>query len=63
MGNPSAIRVHLVLFAIGAGAAVSGLPGARAAEYTLVPSPQTVHIGYFNAALKPVLTIDSGDTV
>ena len=63
MGNPSAIRVHLALFAIGAAAAVSGLPGARAAEYTLVPSPQTVHIGYFNAALKPVLTIDSGDTV
>jgi acetamidase/formamidase len=36
---------------------------ARAAEHTLMPSPQTVHIGYFNAALKPVLTIDSGDIV
>ena len=36
---------------------------AGAAEYTLMPSPQTVHIGYFSAALKPVLTIVSGDTV
>jgi acetamidase/formamidase len=38
-------------------------PYASAAEYTLMPSPQTVHIGNFNAALKPVLTINSGDTV
>ena len=34
-----------------------------AADYTLLPSPQTVHIGYFSAALKPALTIESGDTV
>jgi acetamidase/formamidase len=34
-----------------------------AAEYALMPSPQTVHIGHFSAALKPVLTIDSGDIV
>jgi acetamidase/formamidase len=39
------------------------LPGASAAEYMLLPSPQTVHIGYFSAALKPVLTINSGDIV
>ncbi len=39
------------------------LKGAFAAEYVLMPSPQTVHIGHFNAALKPVLTINSGDTV
>jgi acetamidase/formamidase len=37
--------------------------GANAAEHTLMPSPQTVHIGYFSAALKPVLTINSGDIV
>jgi acetamidase/formamidase len=37
--------------------------GGLAAEHTLMPSPQTVHVGYFNAALKPVLTIDSGDIV
>jgi acetamidase/formamidase len=37
--------------------------GAHAAEHTLMPSPQTVHFGYFSAALKPVLTVNSGDTV
>ena len=39
------------------------LRSADAAEFVLVPSPQTVHIGHFNAALKPVLTINSGDIV
>jgi len=43
-------------------AAAAGAP-AGAAEYTLMPSPQTVHIGYFLASVKPVLTIDSGDIV
>jgi hypothetical protein len=38
-------------------------PNATAAEYTLIPSPQTVHVGHFSAALKPVLTINSGDIV
>src|SRR5262245_18113371 len=37
--------------------------GSRATEHTLMPSPQTVHIGYFLASAKPVLTIDSGDIV
>jgi acetamidase/formamidase len=37
--------------------------GVNAAEHTLMPSPQTVHIGHFSAAVKPVLTIESGDTV
>lgn len=36
---------------------------ASAAEYTLLPSPQTVHIGYFSAALKPALVVESGDSV
>src|SRR5947209_8869303 len=35
----------------------------QAAEFTLLPSPQTVHIGHFAANVKPVLTIDSGDIV
>lgn len=35
----------------------------RAAEHTLMPSPQTVHIGYFLSSVKPVLTIESGDIV
>src|SRR6266851_4364300 len=36
---------------------------AGAAEHTLMPSPQTVHIGYFLSTVKPVLSIDSGDIV
>ena len=43
--------------------AVAAATPSRAAEHTLMPSPQTVHIGYFLASLKPVLTIDSGDIV
>jgi len=31
--------------------------------HKLVASPKTVHTGYFDAALPPVLTIESGDTV
>lgn len=31
--------------------------------HTLMPAPDTVHVGNFNAALKPVLTIESGDIV
>ena len=31
--------------------------------HKLVASPKTVHTGYFNADLPPVLTIESGDTV
>jgi hypothetical protein len=53
------IQVCFALLAIGAAAC----HGARAAEHTLMPSPQTVHIGDFNPAKKPVLTIDSGDIV
>jgi acetamidase/formamidase len=34
-----------------------------AAEHTLMPTPQTVHIGHFSSTVKPVLTIDSGDIV
>ncbi|MCC6780290.1 MAG: acetamidase/formamidase family protein [Hyphomicrobiales bacterium] len=36
---------------------------ALGAEHTLMPSPQTVHIGYFLASVKPALTVDSGDIV
>jgi acetamidase/formamidase len=31
--------------------------------HRLIASPQTVHTGFFDAALPPVLTIESGDTV
>jgi acetamidase/formamidase len=40
-----------------------GVCAVQAAEYTLMPSPQTVNIGNFNAASRPALTIESGDTV
>ena len=33
------------------------------ATYRLDAAPDTVHWGYFDAALKPLLTIDSGDTI
>src|SRR5215813_10660090 len=42
---------------------VTGAGLAQAAEFTLMPSPQTVHIGHFAANVKPVLTINSGDIV
>jgi acetamidase/formamidase len=41
---------------------VANMP-SYAAEHTLMPTPQTVHIGHFLAALKPVLSIESGDIV
>ena len=56
------VRNTLLVTAIAA-VALSPQHAALAAEYTLMPSPQTVHIGYFSAALKPVLTINSGDNV
>jgi len=36
---------------------------AMSKHHTLHASPETVHWGYFDARLKPVLTIDSGDRV
>jgi acetamidase/formamidase len=33
------------------------------AKHTLKATPETVHWGYFDAALKPILTIDSGDEI
>ena len=44
-------------------AASASVTPLRAAEHSLMPSPQTVHIGYFLATIKPVLSIDSGDIV
>lgn len=32
-------------------------------HYRLDASPETVHWGFFDAALKPLITVDSGDTV
>ena len=33
------------------------------AQHRLDAAPETVHWGYFDAALKPLLTVESGDTV
>src|SRR5215467_3403702 len=55
------IRARLALLA--ATAALAGSPSAHAAEYTLMPSPQTVRIGHFSAAVPPVTTVESGDVV
>ncbi len=42
---------------------LAGAPAWAQKTHTLMPSPDTVHVGNFNAALKPVLTIESGDVV
>ncbi len=55
--------VALLIAGVVALPAVFSTHDALSAEYTLMPSPQTVHIGHFSAALKPVLTINSGDIV
>jgi acetamidase/formamidase len=65
----AALRSHRGLHASSVGAcgllfiAVADVTRTRAAEHTLMPSPQTVHIGYFLASIKPVLSIESGDIV
>jgi acetamidase/formamidase len=47
-----------------AAGAASASPGAAAERtHVLKPSKETVHIGFFDATLKPALTIDSGDVV
>ena len=33
------------------------------AHHRIEAGPETVHWGYFDAALPPLVTIDSGDTV
>jgi acetamidase/formamidase len=58
MARPSYCR-----FVAASIAAVSSGFSTQAAQYTLTPSPQTVHIGHFAANVKPVLTINSGDIV
>jgi acetamidase/formamidase len=59
------IHVRFAMLAFGSAMLLSGFAcdSVCAAEHTLMPSPQTVHIGNFNAVNKPVLTIDSGDIV
>ena len=51
--HASAIAACALLFV-----AAANVSATRAAEHTLMPSPQTVHIGYFLASIKPVLTVE-----
>ncbi len=41
----------------------AAIPSAAEKVHTLKATPQTVHTGFFDASIPPVLTIESGDTV
>jgi acetamidase/formamidase len=58
------MRAQAIVMGIGLLAAFAAAP-ARGEEkiHELKASPTTVHRGFFDASLKPVLTIDSGDIV
>lgn len=58
------MRVQILGLCFGA-ACMFAASGAQSAEkiHELKASPTTVHRGFFDATLKPVLTIDSGDIV
>src|SRR5215475_6335175 len=47
------IAVALLIAGVLAAPALFSSRYALSAEYTLMPSPETVHIGHFSAALKP----------
>lgn len=55
---PSRVIAYAVLASL-----IMGTSVLHAAEYTLMPSPQTVQIGHFAANIKPALSINSGDIV
>ena len=57
--------MELKIIASCVGAAVIATAAAQAEEkvHELRASPTTVHRGFFDASLKPALTIDSGDIV
>src|ERR1700722_16843022 len=58
------IRRKAYCLCLGAGV-ICAAATARGADqiFELKPSASTVHRGFFDASLKPVLTIDSGDIV
>jgi acetamidase/formamidase len=56
-------RFRQIPLTLAAGLLAASASSSPAAEHTLLPTPQTVHIGHFLATLKPVLTVDSGDIV
>jgi len=58
------MELKVIVSCVGA-AVISASAAAHAEEkiHELRASPATVHRGFFDASLKPVLTIDSGDIV
>jgi acetamidase/formamidase len=58
--NPNLLPIRAAVFSL---IVLLGGSAARAAEFTLMPSPQTVHVGFFLSSLKPALGIASGDIV
>ena len=58
------MRPQVLVMAVSASILLAAAP-ARSEEkvHELRASPTTVHRGFFDASLKPVLTIDSGDVV
>src|SRR5215510_275244 len=58
------MRSHAFGLCLSTGLLLAALPAQSAEKiHELRASPTTVHRGFFDAALKPVLTIDSGDVV
>ncbi|MBW8862941.1 MAG: acetamidase, partial [Acidobacteria bacterium] len=54
-------RIAIAMIIAAAAAAIPGAQTARTHELKLLP--ENVHWGYYDAAVKPVLRIASGDTV
>src|SRR5262245_66399389 len=59
----SIMRTKLVVLCMGSVALFATAAPAEEKVHELRASPSTVHRSFFDASLKPVLTIDSGDIV
>jgi len=57
------MKSRLNVLCVGALLLFTAAAQAEEKIHELKPSPTTVHRGFFDSALKPVLTIDSGDVV
>jgi hypothetical protein len=57
------MRTNVVVLCIGVVALMATAAPAEEKVHELRASPGTVHRSFFDASLKPVLTIDSGDIV
>jgi len=57
------MQLKIIASCIGAAVIAAGAAHAEEKIHELRASPATVHRGFFDASLKPALTIDSGDIV